>query len=91
MLVNVLGLLDLISASIMVGGHFGIFKVPLLYAAIYLLVKLFFWRDTLSFIDAAAGVYCIFLFFGAASGLTWLFALYFSYKTAVWLFYAMAN
>jgi hypothetical protein len=91
MLVHLLGLLDLAAAGVMIGGHYGIIKIPLLYAAIYLITKIFFWRDWLSIVDACAALYCIFLFFGLASGLTWFFAFYFGYKTAVWLFYTMAN
>lgn len=66
-------------------------KIPLLYVAIYLIVKLFFFRDWLSFIDAAAGIYAIFLFFGLASGLTWFFVAYFIYKMCVWLFFTLGN
>ena len=91
MLVHVLGLLDALAGIMLIAGHYGAFKIPLLYVAVYLLVKLFFWRDWLSFIDAAAGIHAIFVFFGAASALTWFFAFYFAYKTAVWLFFAMAN
>jgi hypothetical protein len=91
MLVHLLGILDLAAASIMVAGHYELLKIPLIYAAIFLLTKLFFWRDWLSFMDAFAGVYCLFIFFGASSGFVWFFVVYFVYKTSVWLFYTMAN
>jgi hypothetical protein len=91
MLVHLLGLLDLAAVGIMLGGHYALFKIPLFYAAIYLLTKIAFWRDWLSIVDACAAVYCILLFFGLGSGLTWFFVVYFVYKTSVWLFYTMAN
>lgn len=91
MLVHVLGLLDAFAAGTMVLGHFQVVHAPLLYAALYLFIKLFFFRDWLSFIDAAAAIYCVALFFGVVSGLTWLFFTYFFYKTSVWVFYSFAN
>ncbi len=91
MLVHLLGLLDLVAGTIMVAGHYHIIKIPLLYAAIYLITKIFFWRDWLSIIDALAALYCVALFFGLTSGLTWFFVFYFLYKTCVWLFYTLAN
>ena len=91
MLVHILGLLDLAAAAIMIGGHYSLFKIPLFYAAIYLGVKVFFWRDWLSIVDAAAAIYCVLLFFGFASGLTWFFMVYFLYKASVWLFFTMSH
>lgn len=91
MLVHLLALLDILSAGFLVLGHFHLIRIPLLYVAIYLITKLFFFRDWLSFIDAAAAIYAVFLFFGFASGLTWLFVFYFAYKTAVWLFFTLGN
>ena len=91
MLFHVLAILDIISVIIMLFGHYGAFKIPLLYVTIYFLAKLFFFRDVLSFIDVCAGIYCIFLFFGLSGILTWIFVAYFAYKTVVWLFFTMAN
>ena len=86
-----MAVLDLLSAGFIVLGHFHLVHLPLIAVAVYLAAKLFFFRDWLSFMDAAAAVYTLFLFFGFASGLTWLFVLYFAYKTSVWLFFAFAN
>ena len=89
MLVHLLALLDILAAGTILGGHLHLFRVPLLYAAIYFVTKLFFFRDILSIIDACAALYCVFIFFGVvSSGLTWFFMLYFLYKTSIWVFYA---
>jgi hypothetical protein len=92
MLVHLLSLLDLFAALAIFGGHFGIVHMLLLYAAIYLLAKLFFFRDALSIIDTAAALYALYMFFaGHGNGLTWLFLIYFMYKTSVWLFFSLTH
>jgi len=91
MLVHLLGLLDLAAASIMLAGHYGAFKIPLVYAAIYLVTKVFFFRDWLSIMDALAALYCLLILFGLHSGFVWFFMIYFLYKTSIWLFFTMAN
>lgn len=92
MLYHVLSVLDAIVAIIMVAGHFELVRIPLLYAAIYLAGKLFFWRDFFSIVDAAIGVYLFFfVFFGHASVLTWVFLVWFLYKISIWLFSSMSH
>jgi hypothetical protein len=91
MLVHVLGLLDVLAAGTLVAGHVGLWKIPLLYAAVYLGCKLFLFRDALSIIDAAAAVFCVLVFFGLHSGLVWVFLIFYAYKTSVWLFYTLAS
>lgn len=91
MLGYILSLLDILAAGTIILGHFGLAKIPLLYSALYLFTKLFFFRDLLTWIDAAAGVYCVFLFFGFASELTWIFIGFFAYKTAMWIFYTLSH
>ena len=91
MLVHILAILDMLNTNIIVLGHYHIVNLPLITITIYLDVKLFFFRDWLSFVDAAAAIYCLLLFFGLSSGLTWLFVLYFAYKTGVWLFFFVAE
>lgn len=89
---HVLGILDLLAAVFMLGGHYGMIKVPLLYTAIYLFAKFALFRDFFSAIDAMAGVYAVYLFFVQdGSGLTWLFMIFFLYKTSVWMFYTLGN
>lgn len=91
-LIHLLSLLDLFSAVIILGGHYGLFGAPLLYVAVYLVVKLIFFRDWMSTIDVAAAGYAVYLFFAdGGTGLTWLFMLYFLYKTSVWLFFTLTN
>jgi hypothetical protein len=91
MLVHLLGLLDLLGAISLVLGHYGVIHFVMLYTAVYFFAKLAFFHDWLSWIDTAAGIYAVFLFFGAASSLTWFFVAYFLYKTSVWLFYALSH
>jgi hypothetical protein len=90
-LVHLLTLLDLLTAGIMVLGHFDVIRVPLLYGALYLIAKLAVWRDVLSIIDAVMGVYLILIFLGYASLLTWVFLAYVIYKVASFLAYAMGH
>jgi hypothetical protein len=92
MLIHLLAFLDALAALALIGGHYGLIRIPLLYAAIYLCVKIFFFRDILSIIDFAAGLYAIvLLFLGHGVGLTWLFVFWFIYKTMVWAFYSIAS
>lgn len=91
MLFHLLSILDIVAAFIMIGGHFGLLKIPLLYCAIYLAGKLIFWRDFFSIVDALAAIYLVFVFFGHASALTWVFSFYFLYKFSVWLFSALGS
>lgn len=91
MLIHVLGVLDLLAAGLLLAGHADLVRVPLLYAAIYLGSKLLLFRDAMSVIDAAAGVYCVLVFFGVHSGLVWLFLIYYVYKTSVWVLFSLAN
>jgi hypothetical protein len=90
-LLYLLTFLDVVAAGILVLGHFGVLKIPLLYVALYLAGKLLFWRDFFSIVDALAAVYFVFVFFGHASTLTWLFLVYFLYKFSTWLFGSLAN
>jgi hypothetical protein len=91
-LIHILGLLDLFAAVTLLGGHFGIFHFVLLYTAIYLITKLFFFRNWMSIIDVLAALYAIYLFFaGSGTGITWFFMIWFAYKTAVWLFFTLTN
>jgi hypothetical protein len=91
MLFHLLSILDLLAAGVMVGGHFGLWRVPLLYVALYLAGKLVFWRDALSVIDAIVAVYLVFVFFGHPSVLTWVFLAYFLYKISNWFFMSFGN
>jgi hypothetical protein len=92
MLVHLLSLFDALAAVVIFLGHFGLVHTPLLYAALYLIVKLFFFRDVLSIIDTAAALYAVYLYFtGAGVGITWLFMIFFGYKVSVWLFYTFAE
>ena len=91
MLVTLLALLDLVSAGLLVAGHYGLVRIPLLYVTVYLVAKLFFYRDWLTWIDAAAGVYALFVLFGVHNALTWVFVGFFLYKTLTWLFYTLSG
>lgn len=91
MLIHVLGVLDVLATGVLFGGHVGLWKVPLVYAAVYLGSKLFLFRDALSVIDAVAAIYCILVFFGLHSGLVWVFLIFYLYKTSVWVFFSLAN
>jgi hypothetical protein len=91
MLFHLLSLLDMLSGVILLGGHFELFKIPVLYAALYLGGKILFWRDFFSFVDLAAAAYFVFVFFGHESALTWVFFIYFLYKFSVWLFSSMGR
>lgn len=91
MLFHILTILDAFSTLVLIAGHFGLWKTPLLYIALYLCGKLLFWRDAFSIMDFAAGVYAVFVYFGHAGFLTWLFAVYFLYKFSVWMYTTLGN
>ncbi len=92
MLFHILALLDIFSVVVLLFGHYGIMRLPLIYAAVYLVSKLFFYRDVLTFIDAIIALYFLYVFFVQhGTGLTWLIILYFIYKTIIWMFYSFAN
>lgn len=91
-LIHLLGLFDLLAAVFLLGGHFGIFRIVLLYVAMYLVIKLVFFRNWMSVIDVLAAVYAIYMFFaGGGTGITWFFMIWFAYKTSVWLFFTLTN
>ena len=91
MLYHLLALLDILAAGSMVLGHYDLVRLPVLYAAFYLVFKLAFFHDVLTWIDAAAGVYLVFVFFHMPSGLTWVFLAWFIYKTCAWLFFSLTT
>lgn len=92
MLFHVLALLDIVCVILLVFGHYGLMRLPLLYAALYLVSKLLFYRDILTIIDAALALYFLYVFFaGHGTALTWLIAIYFAYKSMVWMFYSFAS
>ena len=92
MLYHILAILDILSVIILLLGQYGLTRIPLLYAAVYLLSKLFFFRDVLTFIDAGVALYFLYVFFVQhGTGLTWLVVIYFAYKTITWLFYSFAT
>ena len=92
MLIHLLGLLDALAAVVLFLGHYDLVGIPLLYAAIYLATKIFFFRDFLSLMDLLAALYAVYLYFSAdGSTLTWLFLGFFAYKTSIWLFYSFAD
>jgi hypothetical protein len=87
-LFHILSLLDAVAGLVLIGGHFALWKTPLLYVALYLCGKIVFWRDPFSIMDFAVGVYAVFVYFGHAGFLTWLFVAYFLYKLSVWMYTA---
>ncbi len=91
MLFIILSILDLVGAAIMVLGHYQIIAIPVAMAGIYLCLKLIFWRDVFTILDACAGVYLGFVAFGHSGFLTWVFLVYFLYKGATGALFTMST
>lgn len=81
--------LDLLTAIVLVSAEFGVISWQILfYHASYLIGKaIWWWKDPLSWIDGAIGLYLILMIFGVRGWLSYVFALYFVYKFAMFLVY----
>ncbi len=84
MLVQLLGILDLIAAITLLGLQFNLIEFLALPVIAYLLIKgIIFIKDPLSIIEIIIGVYTLFLLIGFKTQLTYLFVLYLLYKAVI--------
>jgi len=81
-MIAILGILDLLAAVVLVLSHYGliIYGIAILFV-IYLMAKLFIFKDFISFIDFLAGFYLVLIFYGVHTFIVWIFAFYLLQKS----------
>lgn len=79
MIIKLMGIADLVAATIIILLHYSLglsWKLPLIFAAYLVLKGVMFWGNISSFLDMLCGAYILAMVFGFSSFMSFLVAIY---------------